>query len=77
MSYDIIMGQDLMQELGIDVLNSTRSIKWDDQEISQRPQNITVSEMMQMTDDPPAVQAETERFGDILDAKCEPADLKK
>ena len=50
MSYDMIMGQDLMQELGIDVLNSTRSIKWDDQEISQRPQNIIISEMMQITD---------------------------
>ena len=26
MSYDMIIGQDLMQELGIDVLNSTKTI---------------------------------------------------
>ena len=27
MSYDIIIGQDLMQEMGIDLLNSTKTIK--------------------------------------------------
>ena len=44
MSYDMIIGQDLMQELGIDVLNSTKTIKWDDQEINQRPRDVTISE---------------------------------
>ena len=31
MTYDIIIGMDLMQEIGIDILNSTKSIKWDKQ----------------------------------------------
>ena len=77
MSYDIIIGQDLMQEMGIDLLNSTKTIKWDDQEISMRPRSTTVNEMMQTVEDPPAVQAETKRIEKILDAKYEPADLKQ
>ena len=56
MTYDIIIGMDLMQEIGIDILNSTKSIKWDEQEIDMRPRDITVSEMMQMNTDPPAAE---------------------
>ena len=33
MSYDIIIGQDLMQQMGIDLLNSTKTIRWDDKEV--------------------------------------------
>ena len=66
-----------MQELGIDVLNSSKTIKWDDQEISKCPRDITVSEMMQMNEDPPAVQAEAKRISNILDAKYEPANLNE
>ena len=62
MSYDIIIGQDLMQDMGIDILNSTKTIKWDDQEISMQPCSTTVTEVMQAVDDPPAVQAETKRI---------------
>ena len=40
MSYDMIIGQDLLQELGIDILNSSRTIKWDDQEISQLQETL-------------------------------------
>ena len=75
MSYDMIIGQDLMQELGIDVMNSSKTIKWDDQEINQRPRDVTISEVMQMSQDPPAIAAETKRISDILDAKYEPANL--
>ena len=77
MSYDIIIGQDLMQEMGIDILNSTKTIKWDEQEISMRPRSTTVTEVMQAVEDPPAVQAETKRIEKIPDAKYEPADLKQ
>ena len=77
MSYDVIMGQDLMQELGIDVLNSSRTVKWDYQEISQHPHSITVAEMMQINKDPPDIQSETKRISDILDAQCEAADLEE
>ena len=77
MSYDIIIGQDLMQKMGIDLLNSTKTIRWDDQEISMQPRSTTVSEMMQAIEDPPAVQEETKRIKEILDAKYEPANLKQ
>ena len=75
MTYDMIIGQDLMQDLGIDVLNSSKTIKWDDQEISQRPRDVSMQEAMQIQQDPPAVQVETKRIIDILDANYEPAYL--
>ena len=77
MSYDLIIGQDLMQEMGIDILNSSKTIKWDDQEINMRPRSTTITEVVQSTDDPPAIQAETKRISEILDAKYEPANLKQ
>ena len=55
MSYDIIIGTDLMQEIGIDLLNSSKTIKWDEQEINMRSHNATIAQMMQVTKDPPAV----------------------
>ena len=77
MSYDIIIGTDLMQEIGIDLLNSSKTIRWDEQEINIRLRNTTIAQMMQLTKDPPAVQAETKRIMDILDAKYEPANLEE
>ena len=68
---------DLMQEIDIDILNSSKSIKWDEQEIVMCSGDITVSEMMQMTKDPSAVEAETKRIIDILDVKYEAANLSQ
>ena len=42
-----------------------------------RLHSTTVVEMMQTTEYPPAVQAETKRINEILDAKYEPANLKQ
>ena len=42
-----------------------------------RPCSTTKAEMLQATEDPPNIQAETKRISEILDAKYEPADLKK
>ena len=36
-----------------------------------------VTEVMHSVEDPPAVQAETQRIEKILDTKYEPADLKQ
>ena len=77
MSYDLIIGQDLMQEMGIDILNSSKTIKCDDQEINMHPCSTTITEVMQSTDDPPAIQAETKRISETLDTKYEPANLKQ
>ena len=76
MSYDIIIGMDLMQELGIDILNSSGTIKWGDQEIHMRPRDTTLAEMLSTVKDPPAVEAATKRISNILDAKYEAANLK-
>ncbi|MCP4442502.1 MAG: hypothetical protein GY810_26650, partial [Aureispira sp.] len=76
MSYDIIIGMDLMQDLGIDILNSSGTIKWGDQEIHMRPRDTTLAEMLSTVKDPAAVEAETKRISDILDAKYEAANLK-
>ena len=77
MSYDIIIGQDLMQQMGIDILNSSKSIRWDEQEIYMRLRGTTVTEMLQATEDPPNIQAKTKRITEILDAKYDPADLNQ
>lgn len=44
MGYDMIIGMDLMSELGIDILNSTHTIKWDEAEIPLRPQDSTLDD---------------------------------
>ena len=73
MSYDMIIGQDLMQQMGIDILNSSKTIKWDEHEKDMQSCSTTVTEMLQAIKDPPKVQAETKRISEILDAKYEPA----
>ena len=42
-----------------------------------RPCSTTVAELLQSTEDPPNIQAETKRISEILDAKYEPADLEQ
>ena len=76
MGYDMIIGMDLMSELGIDILNSTHSIKWDEAEIPMRPQDSTL-ENSYVIHDPEAVKEATSRLTKILDAKYEKADLKQ
>ena len=39
MGYDVIIGRDIMDLLGIDLQFSTKTIKWDHAEISMRPNN--------------------------------------
>ena len=49
MSYDMIIGQDLMQDLGIDLLNSSGTIKWGDQEIHMQPRDTTAVSYTHLT----------------------------
>ena len=67
MGYDIIIEMDLLKELGIDILNSTQSIKWDTAEIPMRPQDSTVEDAYFIAE-PEAVQEATSRLTKILDA---------
>ena len=77
MFYDIIIRQNLMQEMGIDILNSSKTFKWDEQEISIQPRSTMVTKMMQSLKDPIVVKIEIKKIEKILDAKYEPADLKQ
>ena len=54
----MIIGMDLLKELGIDILNSTQSIKWDTAEIPMRPQDSTVEDAYFIAE-PEAVQEAT------------------
>ena len=42
MGYDMIIGMDILTELGIEILNSMGSIKWDEVEIPTRPIYLTI-----------------------------------
>ena len=75
MGYDMIIGMDLMSELGIDILNSTHTIKWDEAEIPLRPRDSTLEDSYFIAE-PKAVTQATARLTKILDAKYKKADFK-
>ena len=72
----MIIGMDLLRELGIDLINSSATIQWDDAEIPMRPRDSDISDSYYI-EDPPSVKDQTERINRILDAKYEKADLRK
>ena len=76
MGYDMIIGMDLLGSLGIDILNSTHSIKWDTAEIPMRPRDCTMEDAYYIAE-PESVKEATSRLTNILDAKYEKADLKQ
>ena len=76
MGYDMIIGRDLLEDLGIDLKFSNHTISWDFAEIPMRPRNSTLSESYYVNDSK-LVQSELKRVAAIMDAKYEPADLDK
>ena len=76
MGYDMIIGRDLLEDLGIDIKFSTSSILWDFAEIPMRPRQATVAEAYEINDSK-LVQDELKQVVAIMDAKYEPADLDK
>ena len=75
MSYDVIIRLDLLKELGIDILNSNLTVKWDENEIPFKDRGLKANEAMPMEDEPKHVLEASERLNRILDAKYEPANL--
>ena len=73
-TYDMIMGRDLLRELGIEISFSTESVTWDDVSIPMKPFNARI-ETDYHIDDSVAVQDATKRMKQILDAKYESANL--
>lgn len=71
--YDMIIGRDLLAELGIKLDFKEHTISWDDIEIPMKPDAATYGNFY--IADSPAMDDATERIKHILDAKYEPANL--
>ena len=74
MSYNMIIGQDCLAELGIDIKFSSQTIEWDGTEIPMKNTDDAGPASMHI-DKSKAVKDATSRIKQILDAKYEPADL--
>ena len=72
----MIIGRDLLEELGINIKFSTGTIEWDDAQLLMRNPNITHEQafLAEDTEGKLAIQA-SERLKSILDAKYEKANL--
>ena len=76
-SYDMILGRDLLHELGIGIKFSTKTIEWDGVSIPMKDVDVTKEDSICQIEDPPFITAETERIKTILDAKYEKANLEE
>ena len=73
-NYDLILGRDIMRELGLTFSFLNCTITWDENSIPMKDSNCTVSNSY-FIHDSPAVEDSTERVKRILDAKYEKANL--
>jgi predicted aspartyl protease len=75
-SYDMIIGRDLLSELGININFKTNKVEWDDVSIPMKDIDATYSEAYYV-EDSHIVNESMERIKRILDAKYEPANLEE
>lgn len=73
-NYDMIIGRDILQDLGIDLSFSQKQIEWDESQIPFKDADATFDEAYFIPD---GLEEAAERMKRILDAKYEPADLRK
>jgi hypothetical protein len=74
--FDMIIGRDLLSEIGITLNFKENSIQWDDIEIPMKPEDATTKTHFHIADSPSLDDA-TERIKHILDAKYEAANLQE
>ena len=74
MNYDMIMGRDLLQELGININFKNMTLEWDNNIIEMKSTEAT-EETSFAINDSPAVTVASEWLKRILDAKYEAAGL--
>ena len=74
MSYDLIIGRDLMTELGIKIDFETNSVQWNDVVVPMKSVDATFATSYHV-EDSDAIADATNRIQRILDAKYEPADF--
>ena len=75
-NYDLIMGRDLLQELGIKIDFSDNTVTWDHAVIPMKNFDATFEDAYHLVDSACVAEA-TNRIKEILDAKYQPADLDK
>jgi hypothetical protein len=73
-NYDLILGRDIMRELGLTFSFLTCTTTWDENTIPMKESNCSVTNSY-FIHDSPAVEDSTDRVKRILDAKYEKADL--
>ena len=76
-NYDLIIGRDILEELGIDIPHSTQQVIWPSQhaELPMKPVDCTAPEHFFVQDPSNEQMSEVDRLSKILDAKYSPADL--
>lgn len=74
--YDLIIGCDLMEFLGIDVCFSTQEVEWDNATVPFKDGEEALKGLFHV-DDPEIILEEHERVKKILNAKYEAADLEQ
>jgi hypothetical protein len=76
--YDLIIGRDLMHEIGLDICFSTAEIIWDDASIPMQSADKSTEKFEQelkFAQEP--VTTDTERIQNIVESKYCSADLQK
>ena len=76
MNYNMIIGWDLLSELGIDVLFSSHKVLWDFKDTPFKTVYVTEKIDYHVIDSP-CIEDATERIKQILDAKYEKADIRE
>ena len=75
-AYDMIIGRDLLQFLGIDVLFSSMSVEWEGASMPFKEIDASLIDSYHVSE-PAAVEDRTNRVKKILEAKYEAADLQQ
>ena len=75
-AYDMIIGRDILTDLGIDIRFSNNTVEWDDSEIPMKDVDLEFQESYHLGDGDVADDA-MDRIKAILDAKYEPANLRE
>jgi len=75
-NYDMIIGQDLLTELGINILFQEQVVTWDDATIPMKDRDATMADSYFIKEEG-AIDEATDRIKKILDAKYEKADLEE
>ncbi len=75
-AYDMIIGRDILQDLGIDLQFSMMKVSWDGHEIPFKEGNCKLEDSY-FVQDPEVIKDAAEWLKTILDAKYKAADLRK